>query len=109
MPVTRRTAARTVAALVAAGCASVAALGPALPAAAHGAPVRPISRTAACATGGTERTTAACRAAAAANGRALGDVDNLRVPGVNGRDRAYVPDGRLCSGGVAAYRGLDLP
>jgi predicted carbohydrate-binding protein with CBM5 and CBM33 domain len=107
MPVTRRIA-RTVAALVAGGCALAAGLGPALPAAAHGAPVRPISRTAACATGGTDRATPACRAALAANKQAFGDVDNLRVPGVNGRDRAYVPDGRLCSGGLAAYRGLDL-
>lgn len=105
---TRRTAARTVAALVAGGCTAVAALAPALPAGAHGAPVRPISRTAACATGGTDRAAAACRAASAANGRAFGTVDNLRVPDVNGRDRAYVPDGRLCSGGLAAYRGLDL-
>jgi predicted carbohydrate-binding protein with CBM5 and CBM33 domain len=104
MPVTRRIAA----ALVAGGCAVAAGLGPALPAAAHGAPVRPISRTAACATGGTDRAAAACRAARAANGQAFGDVDNLRVPGVDGRDRAYVPDGRLCSGGLAAYRGLDL-
>src|SRR5690349_1644942 len=108
MPVTRRTVARTLAALVAAGCAAVAGLGPALPAAAHGAPVRPISRTAACATGGSDRAASACEAALAANGQAFGDVDNLRVPGVNGRDRAYVPDGRLCSGGLAAYRGLDL-
>jgi predicted carbohydrate-binding protein with CBM5 and CBM33 domain len=30
------------------------------------------------------------------------------VPEVDGRDRAFVPDGRLCSGGLAAYRGLDL-
>jgi predicted carbohydrate-binding protein with CBM5 and CBM33 domain len=104
MPVTRRIAA----ALVAGGCAVAAALGPALPAAAHGAPVRPISRTAACSTGGTDRATAACRAALAANGQAFGDVDNLRVPDVNGRDGAVVPDGRLCSGGLAAYRGLDL-
>ncbi|HEY7273022.1 MAG TPA: lytic polysaccharide monooxygenase [Actinoplanes sp.] len=105
---TRRTA-RTAAALIAGGCAAVAALAPALPAVAHGAPVRPISRTAACATGGTDRAAAACRAALAANGGAFGDVDNLRVPNVNGRDRAFVPDGRLCSGGLTAYRGLDLP
>lgn len=107
MPVTRRIA-RTAAALVAGGCAVAAGLGPALPAAAHGAPVRPISRTAACATGGTDRATAVCRAALAANGQAFGDVDNLRVPNVNGRDRAVVPDGRLCSGGLPTYRGLDL-
>ncbi|MCT9140881.1 lytic polysaccharide monooxygenase, partial [Streptomyces violarus] len=27
---------------------------------------------------------------------------------VNGRDRQVVPDGKLCSGGLPAYRGLDL-
>ncbi|NSL43151.1 lytic polysaccharide monooxygenase, partial [Streptomyces sp. 8P21H-1] len=45
--------------------------------------------------------------AAAASGVAA--FDNLRLAGVNGRDRQVVPDGRLCSGGLAAYRGLDLP
>jgi chitin-binding protein len=108
MPVTRRIA-RTAAALVAGGCAAVAGLAPALPAVAHGAPVRPISRTAACATGGMDRSAPACRAALVTNGRAFGDVDNLRVPNVDGRDRTAVPDGRLCSGGLPAYRGLDLP
>ncbi|MFD3457726.1 lytic polysaccharide monooxygenase [Streptomyces sp. NPDC058691] len=81
------------------------------PAAAHGAPVDPVSRAAACAAGSGRFTgTPACRAAAAANGggAAFADWDNLRVAGVGGRDRQVIPDGKLCSGGLPAYRGLDL-
>lgn len=81
------------------------------PAAAHGAPVDPVSRAAACAAGSGRFTgTPACRAAAAANGggAAFADWDNLRVAGVAGRDRQVIPDGKLCSGGLSAFRGLDL-
>jgi predicted carbohydrate-binding protein with CBM5 and CBM33 domain len=35
--------------------------------------------------------------------------DDLRLAGVRGRDRQVIPDGRLCSAGLPAYRGLDLP
>ena len=79
-----------------------------VPASAHGAPTKPISRTAACAGEGTETSGAACRAAEKANGQPFGKFDNLRVNGVNGRDREVIPDGKLCSGGLDAYRGLDL-
>ena len=89
--------------------AAASALGPAVPALAHGAPTTPISRTAACAEGGESTGTAACRAARAANGGNFGNFDNLRIAGVNGRDRQVVPDGHLCSGGLADFRGLDLP
>ncbi|MEU3788457.1 lytic polysaccharide monooxygenase [Streptomyces fructofermentans] len=75
------------------------------PAAAHGAPTDPVSRAAACAPGGSQAGTAACRAAAASGVAAF---DNLRRAGVGGRDRQVVPDGKLCSGGLPAYRGLDL-
>ena len=85
------------------------ALGPGVPAHAHGSPTTPISRTAACAAGGGSTGTAACRAARKANGGDLGSFDNLRIAGVNGRDRAVVPDGELCSGGLDDFRGLDLP
>lgn len=97
-----------------AGAAAVAGLVPALPAQAHGTPTTPISRAAACASagvgspGGTRTGTAACRAARAANGRALGAFDNIRLPNVAGNDRRIVPDGELCSAGIAAFRGLDL-
>ncbi|MFD8236352.1 lytic polysaccharide monooxygenase [Streptomyces sp. NPDC059696] len=79
------------------------------PARAHGAPTDPVSRVVACSPEGGERTgTAACRAAVAANGAPFTAWDNLRVANVNGRDRQVVPDGKLCSGGLPAYRGLDL-
>jgi predicted carbohydrate-binding protein with CBM5 and CBM33 domain len=100
---------RTAAVVAAGGFAAVAGLVPALPALAHGAPVQPVSRTAACAAGGTSAGTAACRAARAANGGPFGDFDNLRVPGVNGRDKQYIPDGALCSGDLPEFRGLNLP
>src|SRR5690349_7355265 len=105
----RRIARRTVAVLGAGGLVAAAGLLPALPALAHGAPVRPISRTAACAAGGEDRGSAVCRAAQQANGGPFGTFDNLRVAGVNGRDRQIIPDGKLCSGGLADFKGLDLP
>ncbi|MFJ2645669.1 lytic polysaccharide monooxygenase [Streptomyces sp. NPDC087420] len=81
------------------------------PAYAHGAPTDPVSRVAAC--GLTSEGLAgspACRAAVAANGgQPLGSWDNLRVADVGGRDRQVIPDGKLCSAGLAAYAGLDLP
>ncbi|MFF9622977.1 lytic polysaccharide monooxygenase [Streptomyces griseosporeus] len=81
------------------------------PAGAHGAPTDPVSRVYACSPeGGAATRSAACRAAVAANGGAPFTAwDNLRVADVGGRDRRVIPDGELCSGGLAAYRGLDLP
>ncbi|MFI6273917.1 lytic polysaccharide monooxygenase [Streptomyces sp. NPDC050988] len=75
------------------------------PAAAHGAPTDPVSRVVACSPGGQQSQSAACRAATSSG---IAAFDNLRLAGVNGRDRQVVPDGKLCSGGIAAYRGLDL-
>ncbi|WIM93649.1 lytic polysaccharide monooxygenase [Actinoplanes oblitus] len=86
-----------------------AAVVPAGPVFAHGAPTTPISRSAACAGNGTSTTAAACKAAKAATGGFLGAFDNVRIAGVNGNDRKVVPDGKLCSAGLADYRGLDLP
>ncbi|MER8219237.1 lytic polysaccharide monooxygenase [Streptomyces sp. NPDC094143] len=81
----------------------------AVPARAHGAPTDPVSRVVACSpTGGDRAGSAACRAAVAANGGPFAAWDNLRLADVNGRDRQVVPDGRLCSGGLPGYRGLDL-
>ncbi|GID28538.1 lytic polysaccharide monooxygenase [Paractinoplanes brasiliensis] len=96
---------------LAAGAVAVTAataLAPA-PALAHGAPTTPISRTAACADGGEKTGSAACEAARKANGRGFGNFDNLRIAGVGGKDRQVVPDGKLCSGGLEPFRGLDLP
>ncbi|MFG2121275.1 lytic polysaccharide monooxygenase [Streptomyces sp. NPDC048710] len=79
------------------------------PAQAHGAPTDPVSRVYACSPeGGSANRSAACRAAISANGTPFTAWDNLRVAGVNGRDRQVIPDGRLCSGNLPAYRGLDL-
>ncbi|MGK5697084.1 lytic polysaccharide monooxygenase [Streptomyces sp. URMC 128] len=80
------------------------------PARAHGAPTDPVSRVVACSPEGGDRAgSAACRAAVAANGAPFTAWDNLRVANVAGRDRQVVPDGKLCSGGLPGYRGLDLP
>ncbi|MFE2514501.1 lytic polysaccharide monooxygenase auxiliary activity family 9 protein [Streptomyces mirabilis] len=79
------------------------------PAQAHGAPTDPVSRVVACSPeGGSNTGTAACRAAVAANGAPFTAWDNLRVAGVGGRDRQVIPDGQLCSGGLSAYKGLNL-
>ncbi|MFG2129925.1 lytic polysaccharide monooxygenase [Streptomyces sp. NPDC048751] len=79
------------------------------PAQAHGAPTDPVSRVVACSPdGGARKSTAACEAAVAANGAPFTAWDNLRVANVNGRDRQTIPDGELCSGGLPAYKGLDL-
>ncbi|MER5405868.1 lytic polysaccharide monooxygenase [Streptomyces sp. NPDC002769] len=96
--------------------AAVAAAAPLLlltwaagPAQAHGAPTDPVSRVFACSPeGGGNNRTAACEAAIAANGAPFTAWDNLRVAGVNGRDRQVIPDGKLCSGNLPAYKGLDL-
>ncbi|MCF1599122.1 lytic polysaccharide monooxygenase auxiliary activity family 9 protein, partial [Streptomyces muensis] len=79
------------------------------PAQAHGAPTDPVSRVYGCSPdGGDAARSAACRAAVASNGASFAAWDNLRIANVNGRDRQVVPDGKLCSGGLPAYKGLDL-
>jgi predicted carbohydrate-binding protein with CBM5 and CBM33 domain len=94
---------------VAAAASVLLSLWAAAPAVAHGAPTSPVSRVYACSPdGGCAARSAACRAAVAANGASFAMWDNLRVAGVNGRDRQVIPDGRLCSGGLPAYKGLDL-
>ncbi|WP_405534902.1 lytic polysaccharide monooxygenase [Streptomyces sp. NBC_00075] len=106
---------RTLSAAALSCTAAVAALllltlSAAAPAQAHGAPTKPVSRAYACSPdGGSTAGTAACRAALTANGGAPFTFwDNLRVADVNGRDRAVIPDGKLCSGGLSDYRGLDI-
>ncbi|MFF4543797.1 lytic polysaccharide monooxygenase, partial [Streptomyces sp. NPDC001406] len=95
----------TGAAVAASALLSLWAAGPAL---AHGAPTDPVSRVYACSPSGGSASTAACRAAITANGTSFVAWDNLRVAGVDGRDRQLIPDGKLCSGGLSAYKGLDL-
>jgi chitin-binding protein len=85
-------------------------LAPAAPVAAHGAPDNPLSRTLACAPGGTHEQSEVCQAALAASDRAaFEDWDYLHIAGVAGQHREAVPDGELCSGGVDQFAGLDLP
>jgi predicted carbohydrate-binding protein with CBM5 and CBM33 domain len=104
--VVRTRLARMVAAGFAAPLLSVAA---AAAAAAHGAPLSPVSRSAACGADGSAQQTAACRAARAGDeGLWFDQWDNVRVADVNGRDRQVIPDGHLCSGGIAHFAGLDL-
>jgi predicted carbohydrate-binding protein with CBM5 and CBM33 domain len=80
-----------------------------VPASAHGAPTAPLSRAAECGPDGKHRTGPACAAAIKASGGARLDWDNLRVAGVNGKDRQKIPDGKLCSAGLTKFAGLDLP
>jgi chitin-binding protein len=82
------------------------------PAQAHGATGAPVSRALECGPlGAAAAKSAACKAADAASGgpTAFADWDNLRVANVNGQDRQKIPDGKLCSGGIASFKGLDLP
>ncbi|QJT04805.1 chitin-binding protein [Streptomyces asoensis] len=105
----RTTAHRTAALAAAAVSPLLLGLWAAGPAQAHGAPTDPVSRVYACSPeGGADARTAACRAAIDANGTSFAAWDNLRVANVNGRDRQAIPDGQLCSGGLSAYKGLDL-
>ncbi|MEV0351245.1 lytic polysaccharide monooxygenase [Nonomuraea sp. NPDC050680] len=80
------------------------------PAGAHGALENPLSRAAACgADSPLSKKSPACTAALAVNGTELpGEWDNLRVADVAGRDREVIPDGKLCSGGIEGFDGLDL-
>jgi predicted carbohydrate-binding protein with CBM5 and CBM33 domain len=97
---------RLIAAGIAAPLLMVAAAGAA---AAHGAPVDPVSRAAACGSQGRFTQTAACQAArAGAEGQWFEQWDNVRVADVAGRDRQTIPDGHLCSGGIDNFGGLDL-
>ncbi|WLW51435.1 lytic polysaccharide monooxygenase [Streptomyces sp. YU58] len=106
----RMTAHRTAALATAAASPLLLGLWAAAPAQAHGAPTDPVSRVYGCSPdGGDASGSAACRAAVSANGSPFTAWDNLRVANVNGRDRQTVPDGELCSGGLPAYKGLDLP
>ncbi|MFF7467458.1 lytic polysaccharide monooxygenase [Streptomyces sp. NPDC008092] len=75
---------------------------------AHGAPTYPVSRAYGCSPSGGSAATAACKAATAASGQNFVAWDDVRVAGVDGRDRQVIPDGRLCSGSLPAYKGLDL-
>ncbi len=98
-------------AAVAAGLVPLALTGlSATPAAAHGSMGDPVSRVAQCYAEGPESpTSAACRAAVAAGGtQALYDWNGVRIGDAGGRHRELIADGKLCSAGDAAFKGLDL-
>lgn len=103
---------RTVATIVALGAVPVAVTGLATGTAyAHGAMASPTSRAYACYQENPESPkSAACKAAVAAGGtQALYDWNGVRQGDAGGRSREIVPDGKLCSGGNEAFKGLDLP
>ncbi|MGW6934382.1 lytic polysaccharide monooxygenase auxiliary activity family 9 protein [Lentzea sp. NPDC054927] len=80
----------------------------AVPAHAHGAPTDPASRAFLCSPGQQTASSSPCRSAIQA-GLPSKDWDNIRLPDVRGQDESKVPDGKLCSAGLAKYAGLDLP
>jgi chitin-binding protein len=80
----------------------------AVPAHAHGAPTDPASRAFLCSPGQSGASSSPCRSAIQA-GLPSKEWDNIRLPNVAGRDAQRVPDGKLCSAGLAKYAGLDLP
>jgi len=80
----------------------------AVPAHAHGAPTDPASRAFLCSPGQSTASSSPCRSAIAA-GLPSKEWDNIRLPNVRGLDTQRVPDGKLCSAGLAPYAGLDLP
>ncbi|MFJ3720066.1 lytic polysaccharide monooxygenase [Streptomyces sp. NPDC090057] len=86
-----------------------------IPAAAHGTPMKPGSRTFLCwrdaltDTGEIKPVNPACKAAQQAGGTTpfYNWFSVLRSDGA-GRTRGFVPDGRLCSGGNPNFTGFDL-
>ena len=93
---------------LAAAAALLALLLGTAPAAAHGAPTSPSSRSAACGAPGAVTGSPACAAALDVSPELAEHWDNVRVAEVNGRDREMIPDGKLCSAGMPDFRGLDL-
>ncbi|MFI8189069.1 lytic polysaccharide monooxygenase [Streptomyces sp. NPDC085946] len=102
---------RTVAAATALGIAPLALTAlTAAPAAAHGSMGDPVSRVSQCYAEGPESPRSdACKAAVAAGGtQALYDWNGIRIGDAGGRHQELVPDGKLCSAGNEAFKGLDL-
>ncbi|MFF8101893.1 lytic polysaccharide monooxygenase [Streptomyces sp. NPDC016640] len=103
--------ARRKAAVAAVGLVPLALTGlSAAPASAHGSMGDPVSRVSQCFAEGPESPkSAACRAAVAAGGtQALYDWNGVRIGDAGGRHQELIPDGKLCSAGSEAFKGLDL-
>lgn len=77
---------------------------------AHGSMTTPPSRVYTCAQGNIENPTdPACKAATQAAGtQQFYDWMSINQANANSNHTAVVPDGKLCSGGNATFRGLDL-
>lgn len=107
---TRTTFLRRVPLAVAAVSAPALAL-TASPALAHGSMQTPVSRVLACYQENPESPrSAACKAAVAASGtQPFYDWNGVRIGEAAGRHRRLIPNGKLCSAGDPAFRGLDLP
>ncbi|MDG9718128.1 lytic polysaccharide monooxygenase [Streptomyces sp. DH24] len=111
MPVRRKPARRGAAAVAAAGIAPLALTAlSAAPAAAHGSMGDPVSRVSQCFAEGPESPkSAACKAAVETGGtQALYDWNGVRIGNAAGQHQQLIPDGKLCSAGDAAFKGLDL-
>ncbi|MCM1938516.1 lytic polysaccharide monooxygenase [Streptomyces sp. G3] len=82
----------------------------AAPASAHGSMGDPVSRVSQCHAEGPESPkSAACKAAVAAGGtQALYDWNGIRIGDAAGKHQELIPDGKLCSAGDPAFKGLDL-
>ncbi len=79
---------------------------------AHGTMVVPESRVYKCRFNGNPENhqNPACRAAVSVGGtQPIYDWNGIRQGNANSQHRSVVPDGQLCSGGNATFRGLDLP
>lgn len=104
-------ASRRVAAVAVAGLAPLALTTlAAAPASAHGSMGDPVSRVSQCHAEGPENPkSAACKAAVAAGGtQALYDWNGIRIGNAAGKHQELIPDGKLCSAGDPAFKGLDL-
>ncbi|MEV7221161.1 lytic polysaccharide monooxygenase [Streptomyces sp. NPDC093681] len=82
----------------------------AAPASAHGSMGDPVSRVSQCHAEGPESPkSAACKAAVAAGGtQSLYDWNGIRIGDAAGKHQELIPDGKLCSAGDPAFKGLDL-
>ncbi|MFE1588871.1 lytic polysaccharide monooxygenase [Streptomyces sp. NPDC059402] len=102
----RRAAAVAVAGLAPLALTTLAAS----PASAHGSMGDPVSRVSQCHAEGPENPkSAACKAAVAAGGtQALYDWNGVRIGNAAGKHQELIPDGKLCSAGDPAFKGLDL-
>jgi chitin-binding protein len=106
MPARRKAAVATAVGLVPLALTGLSAA----PASAHGSMGDPVSRVSQCYAEGPESPkSAACKAAVAAGGtQALYDWNGIRIGDAGGRHQELIPDGKLCSAGNEAFKGLDL-